>query len=135
MADLETLATLPSRRTPGKSYTVKRNPETSEISCDCPGWIYSKRDPRSCRHTLVFEKLYSDVAINPGTMIETAPKGRVLSKEEVDARNKAEFRSTRPTPEQVVEGNRAKAAGKKPRKVTSETTARMTIRTITFDDE
>jgi hypothetical protein len=130
MADLETLATLPSRSDPKKSYTVKRNPESGAITCDCPGWIYSRREPRSCRHTLVFEKLYSDVAINPGSSIPTTPTGRVLSKDEVDERNKKDFKTTRPTPEQVAQGPRAKG-----RKVASETTARMTIRTITFDDD
>jgi hypothetical protein len=76
--DLITLAQIPSRRPPkpGKertTYTVKQNPETSALSCDCLGFILSKREPASCRHTLVFEKLLSDDPIRPGDNIPIAP--------------------------------------------------------------
>jgi hypothetical protein len=97
MAELQTLASIPSRKNTKILYTVKQNPETREISCDCPGWIYSKREPRSCRHTLVFNALMSSESIRPGDPILTPP-GRLLTDAETEDRLIAEGRLVAPTP-------------------------------------
>jgi hypothetical protein len=94
---LLTLAQIPSRKTKGKLYTVKQNPATQAITCDCPGWIYSKREPRSCRHTLTFERLLSQTPITPGSLIPMANPDRTLTAAEVDARNIQEFGTDRPS--------------------------------------
>ena len=137
MSDLETLAQLPSRSDPKKIYTVKRNPLNGVITCDCPGWIFSKREPRSCRHTLVFEKLFSSSPIIPGKVITVEPTGRILSAAEVDQRNRVEFGTDKPA-EAVMQPNVKSVKRKKledPKRVIEESTVRMTIRTITFEDE
>jgi len=38
-----------SKSSPDKYYTVRLN-EDETLSCNCPGWIFSKK-PKSCRHT------------------------------------------------------------------------------------
>lgn len=37
---LITVATVSSRRDPSKTWTVKLNPESTVLSCDCPAWIF-----------------------------------------------------------------------------------------------
>jgi len=47
----------PSSSTPGKKYqTIFWTESTGrfkrgEFTCNCPGWIFSKKDPKSCKHT------------------------------------------------------------------------------------
>ena len=41
----------PSKSSPGKYYTVKLSPSDGEYTCDCPIWIFNKRDDRTCKHT------------------------------------------------------------------------------------
>jgi hypothetical protein len=138
MPELETLARIPSRSAKtSKVYTVKRNPQTGTISCDCPGWIYSKRDPRSCRHTLVFEQLMSNTPINPGFTLQTAAALRPLGAAEVDARNAAEFGTVRPatgTPVEPLRGSRTSPKANVT-KVTVEAEPGVRVRSITFDDD
>lgn len=70
MADqIVTLGRVPSRRDSRVMYSVTQDPETQTIACDCPGFINSKRDPRSCRHTLVYAMLLSDEAVRPGESV------------------------------------------------------------------
>jgi hypothetical protein len=67
------LATIPSRSTSGTVYTVTQTPGGT-LLCSCPGYIYSKRSPRSCRHTLTFATLLSDASIRPNEPLPiTAP--------------------------------------------------------------
>lgn len=42
--------TFKSKSRPGTIYRVKRNDQTGVLSCDCPGWIYGKDNPRTCFH-------------------------------------------------------------------------------------
>jgi len=46
-----------SKSTPGKYYTVRLNQDDS-LSCQCPGWIFSKY-PKGCRHTREVHEKYS----------------------------------------------------------------------------
>lgn len=41
----------PSKSSPGKYYTVKISPSDGEYTCNCPQWIFNKRNDRTCKHT------------------------------------------------------------------------------------
>lgn len=97
MPEYVEVGTAPSRRNPTERYTVKRNLQTNQLTCNCQGWIYSKRDPKSCRHTLLFTQLLSDEPVSPGD-IRVVPGQDFVPQtaSQVDATNQTLYGTTRP---------------------------------------
>ena len=72
-----------SHSRPGHFYTVKRHHQTGALSCDCPGWIYSKSDPRTCPHVRAilgqprnvkaYRQAIADGALRPAQAVLPAP--------------------------------------------------------------
>lgn len=61
------LTNFKSKSNPEKSYQVKRNKISGEVSCNCPGWIFKRQGKiRSCRHTKL---------VNAKLMLQTASFG------------------------------------------------------------
>lgn len=159
LASLVTVATVPSRSDKSRTYTVKMNPTTQELSCDCPGWIYSKRDPRSCRHTIVFAAV-AEALVDKEKRVDPSTRFKKLSAAEVDRRNQEEFGSARPLETSPGSANTPNASSTSSRKTATSgggtsrsrsstkapsTTSplprqpsleiRTTIRTITFEED
>jgi hypothetical protein len=68
MADLEPfVGTVPSRRSK-ETYRVERL-SGGAFTCTCPGFLNSKRSPKSCRHTLAFALMLSDAPLKPSQYV------------------------------------------------------------------
>lgn len=50
-ARYEHVAFFQSASTPNKTYEVKYDKDERELKCNCPGWIFKRKDrPRGCKH-------------------------------------------------------------------------------------
>lgn len=129
------VASVPSRSDKGKTYEVKQDPLTQEISCSCPGWVYSKREPRSCRHSIVFDAVAS-VLVDKTKVVSPDKPFRKLTNAEVDSRNFEELGTSRPTDAPPLTVGRKSINKKLPKdQVAQAVEIRTTIRTITFEED
>ena len=50
------LKTYPSKSKPGKAYQILEPNGGGDPYCDCPGWKFSKENPRVCKHLEAYHR-------------------------------------------------------------------------------
>lgn len=85
MAEYQFVSTYKSSSS-DRTYTVKRNKETGQLTCDCPAFLFQRKpvDQRSCKHTVEAQQLLPQ------------PSGKILTEVQELLKKLAELKT--PTP-------------------------------------
>jgi hypothetical protein len=88
------VAIVNSRTEPDKRYEVRQKNGT--LSCQCPGWRFSKSLPRACRHTRATQLQGPVQAMTPQavTAAKAAPSPTVQEEARLAAKDVLQYRGT-----------------------------------------
>lgn len=72
------IATVESESDPGTAYEVKRHPADGTYACACMAYVFSKAQPKTCKHLEAFRQDKRETTVALETFAATGQSSRKL---------------------------------------------------------